>query len=114
MRIRHGLLLTIGSGCVILGAVLVVTMIRPQNLSSLGTAELFVIVGLIVMPALTLLSVRHDRSVLKTVVSGGYQHSNPQVRVAHRAHDRGIRIVHHARTGDVGERPEPRSRADAV
>jgi hypothetical protein len=102
-RIRRGLLFTIGTGCLVLGMVLIVTMIRPETLSSLGTAELAAMVSLIAMPALTMLSIRHDRNVLKSLALLSYQQASTSSRVAHRAHDRGSRVVHHARAIDSVE-----------
>lgn len=102
-RIRRGLLTAIGCGCLILGVVLVITMVRPETLQSLGTAELSTIVGLIAMPVLTMLSLKYDQTVVKSATSVIYQQSKTQTRVAHSAHDRGSRAAHHARITDLGD-----------
>ena len=88
MRIRRGLLLLVGCGCVMLGMVLVVTVIRPEALSTLGTAELGAIVSLVVLPIVTMLTIRYERSVLSRSMVGGYKESAESVRVSHAAHDR--------------------------
>lgn len=88
MRIRRGLLLVVGCGCVVLGMALVVTMIRPETLSALGTAELGAIVSLVVLPIVTMLTIRYERSVLSCSKISGYNESIEGVRVSHAAHDR--------------------------
>jgi hypothetical protein len=106
-RIRRGLLVAIGSGCLVLGLVLVVTVIRPETLGTLSTAELAAIVGLITLPALTMLSLKFDRSVVKAL-----RHANCRQSVlesqslparSHSAHTRGFRTVRHARLSDSTE-----------
>lgn len=99
-RLRRGLLVTIGCGCLILGAVLIVTMVRPETLQSLGTLELAAIVGFVVMPALTLLSIRYDRLVVRRVKATGCEQIAMQALITHPARTRGTRVVHHARLNE--------------
>lgn len=99
-RLRRGLLVTIGCGCLILGAVLIVTMIRPETLQSLGTLELAAIVGFVVMPAFTMLCIRYDRLVVKRVKTTGCDQVVVHAPVAHPARTRGTRVVHHARLNE--------------
>lgn len=115
-RVRRGVLFSIGSGCFILGMVLIATLVRPDTLQKLGTLELAVIVGFITLPALTLVSIRNDRKTVRSFTSSSY----PEVvcvesvapdqitRVAHVAHDRGSRATLHVRpsesvTQDMGQ-----------
>ncbi len=128
-RVRFGSLLVVGWGCVVLGMVLVVTMIRPETLRSMGTAELWVIVSLIALPMLTLLALRYERSVLNRAFSDGYQQAvskgkmvkgkeNEQsVRIAHAAHDRSEKANHsslHPTTHSAPHAPaQPGSRTGA-
>ena len=106
-RIRCGLLVAIGSGCLTLGLVLVVTVIRPETLGTLSTAELAAIVGLITLPALTMLSLKFDRSVVKALKHADYIRStsepHPFPARSHSAHARGFRAVRHARLSDSTE-----------
>ncbi len=111
-RLRRGLLVTIGCGCFILGAVLIVTMIRPETLQTLGTLELAAIVGFVVMPALTMICIRYDRLVVKRVQSIGCEQAAVQATVAHPARSRGMRVVHHARLND--DIKKPRDSAEAA
>lgn len=106
-RIRRGLLVFIGGSCMVLGIVLMITMVRPETLGSLRTAELWAIVGLIVMPAFTMLCVRYDLAIVKTAKPASYQQISTPSRVAHTAHDRGSRSAHHARMVDSAQVTTP-------
>lgn len=97
MRIRRGLLLVVGSGCVVLGMVLVITMIRPETLSTLGTAELGAIVSLVLLPIITLLAVRYERSTLSRSKRTNYREisieNDERDPVSHAAHDRSDKAI---------------------
>ena len=102
-RVKRGLLVAIGCGCVVLGCVLVVTMVRPEMLQTTSTLELGVIVGLVGLPSLTIVSIWFDRSVVSRARTAGcaqnYTNNDSVVHalVAHGAHSRGIRVAHHTR-----------------
>lgn len=105
---------------------LVVTTIRPETLRSMPTAQVWGILGLVIMPALTLFSIRFERKVIGAANKAnaatsarstpenttGYpqfesiaidKQVNEQrpMLVAHAAHDRSSRVVHHTRTLDL-------------
>ncbi|PCI08318.1 hypothetical protein COB72_08560 [bacterium] len=103
-RIRRGLLISIGCGCLMLGFVLSVTIIRSQTLQTMGTAELFAVVGFIVLPGFTFASIRFNRSTPKPVQATGCQQPLAQTRIAHHAHNRSLRSVHHPRAEDHTEK----------
>lgn len=104
-RIRRGLLVTIGAGCLVLGVVLMIVMVRPETLGTLGTAELFAIVALLVMPALTLLSLKYDQAVVKSTQRSSYQQLQSPSSVAHASHSRDLHAARHARVADPGDAP---------
>ena len=103
-RIRRGLLISIGCGCLMLGFALSVTIISSQTLQVMNTAELFAVVGFIVLPGLTFASIRLSRSTMKPVQTTGYQQSSAQIRIAHHAHTRNLRGVHHPKAEDHTEK----------
>jgi len=87
-----------------LGFALSVTIISSQTLQTMGTAELFAVVGFIILPGLTFASVRLSRSTMKPIQTTGYQQSPAQARIAHHAHTRSLRSVHHPRAEDHTEK----------
>jgi hypothetical protein len=104
-RFRHALLYTIGFGCVLLGIVLTITVVRLETLQSQSTTELSAIVGLFALPALTLLSTRLNRSTLKSLPATDYQQKETDLatdgRIAHQAHSRGVRPARHTRVSET-------------
>ena len=103
MRFRRGLLITIGSGCLILGAMLTVTMIRPETLQTMGTLELGAIVGFVVMPVLTMFSIRYDRVIAKRVRLAEEEQVSTQSPIMHDAHVRVLKLERFARLSDTRE-----------
>jgi len=116
-RVRRGLLVSIGFGSLLLGAVLVVTTVSPETLQTMSTIELAGILGLVCMPVLTMLSLAHDRSVVRRASPSVYTidvDNEPASRVRHRSTVRSIpaaRLIHHTRTPEPIEKasPEPAS-----
>tara|TARA_R110002072_G_scaffold42064_5_gene117626 strand:+ start:73255 stop:73722 length:468 start_codon:yes stop_codon:yes gene_type:complete len=112
-RIRRGLLVSIGFGSLLLGAVLVVTTVSPETLQTMSTIELAGILGLVCMPVLTMLSIAHDRTVVKRAASSVYKSvvsGEPAPRVRHRSTARSVpavRLIHHARASDPIEKASP-------
>jgi len=104
VRFRHALLYIIGFGCLLLGLVLTITVVRLETLQSRPTAELSAIVGLIALPMLTLLSIRLNISMIKQAVSKDYAPSYSEgladSRIAHHAHNRRGRDVRHIRVNE--------------
>lgn len=114
-RVRRGVLTAIGVGCFVLGMVLIATLIRPDTLQQLSTLELCAMVGLITLPALTLLSIRYDRKTVRYRASRGYQsdatraqligdpigRTNHATQITHEAHKRTMRGAQHLRASDV-------------
>lgn len=98
---RRGLLTLIGAGCLALGSWLLMTIVRPETLGTLSTAQLLGVVVLIVSPVMTLAAIRYDLFVLKTIGTSVYGvHEKPPGEVcseqrvclaAHEAHDRSMR-----------------------
>lgn len=92
----RGLLTLIGGGCLALGMWLLATIVRPETLGVLSTAQLLGVVVLLVSPVLTLAATRYDLFVLKTIEASVYeddaQLSEQRMRLAtHNAHDRSER-----------------------
>ncbi len=116
-RVRRGLLISIGSGSLILSMTLIATIVRPEKLQTLGTAELMMVLGFLTLPVITLMCIRYDRSIVRSVMKTGCVDlpqcesicepvceslasvSTASLRIAHEAHDRGLSPVHHARLG---------------
>gem|GEM_PF-3166008 len=109
-RVRRGVLFSIGSGCFILGMVLIATLVRPDTLQKLGTLELAVIVGFITLPALTLVSICNDRKTVRSFTTSSYPEfvcsdslaTDQVTRIAHVAHERGSRAALHVRPSESG------------
>ncbi len=112
-RIRRGLLVSIGFGSLLLGAVLMVTAVSPETLQTMSTIELAGILGLVCMPVLTMLSIAHDRTVVKRAAPSVYNtdvSEDPIPRVRHRSTVRSVpaaRLIHHARSPDPNEKASP-------
>ncbi len=108
--LRRAVLGVIGAGCVALGMALTITLVRPETLGMLGTAQLVGIVVLLTTPGLTMLAMRYDRRTLlrrrlATELGSACEAPGAQsplrARVAaHGAHDR--RPVRHARVNEPG------------
>lgn len=112
LQLRRGILLTVGSGCVVLGMVLVVTIIRPETLSTLNTAELGGIVSLIVFPVLTVFAIRYDRSTVSRSLARGYQEPTQDIRVSHTAHNRSGKVNRSKATATT-QTQKPRAHQEA-
>ncbi|MGV6815595.1 MAG: hypothetical protein ACWA5W_11405 [Phycisphaerales bacterium] len=102
-RFRRGVLVCIGSGCVVLGLTLMVTLVRPETLMTLSTAQLGGIIGFVVLPGLTMLAIRYDRAVVKRCVDIDNEIDQAD-RVTHQPHRRGQRMVLHQRSVERTEK----------
>ncbi len=95
---RIGLVCT-GIWCVGLGVWLAGTLIGSSTLASTNTAVLLMIVGVIVLPAVTLIALRQDRKVARRAASmqlvDDHVFTGREV-VAHDRHDRAQRHTTHA------------------
>ncbi|MBL4591334.1 MAG: hypothetical protein JKY96_05180 [Phycisphaerales bacterium] len=97
-RIRRGMLAATGIWCVAFGIGLIGTLVDTGMLSSTNTTALLMIVGVIVLPAATLLTLRQDTKVLGRI---GTQRDDAKAFterpvIAHRRHDRSLRHTVHA------------------
>lgn len=61
-RVRRAGLVTAGAGCLVAGVLLVWRVTRPDVLLGVGTLELAAVVGLLVLPGLTLGALRLERT----------------------------------------------------
>ncbi len=89
--VRRSVLLCTGLWCVGLGIGLVAILVDADMLASTHTAALFMIIGVIVLPALTLLAVRHDtKAKSQTANTQGFDNNvfTDRLVVSHSKHDR--------------------------
>lgn len=113
-RLRRGVLLTIGVGCVALGLVLMGTLVRAETLGTLGTAQLLGIVVLIAGPALSLGALgldrtAHERAAKVWVIADDAPEACAEIRVCvtHDAHPRSPKPAPHARSIEQDGQAQP-------
>ena len=92
---RIGLTCT-GIWCVGLGIGLIGTLVGTDMLGSTNTAALLMIVGVIMLPALTLAAIRQDRKVVGRVAGTQYAETKAFVDRGVVVHDRHERVQRHS------------------
>lgn len=93
-RIRRIALVAIGVWCAGFGIAMIGVLITTDTLGSTNTAALSMIVGVILLPALTLVMIHLDRRVLRRV-SKDQQAALDRSVVAHTRHDRSTKHAAH-------------------
>jgi membrane protein implicated in regulation of membrane protease activity len=93
-RFRRIALVAIGLWCAGFGVAMIGVLITTDTLGSTNTAALSMIVGVILLPALTLVMIHLDRRVLKRVTAE-QECTLDRAVVAHTRHDRSSKHTAH-------------------
>lgn len=97
-RVRRAALIGTGVWCVGFGIAMIGLLIATGSLGTTNTAALFMIVGVIALPAMTLLAIQMDRRTLGRVsaCSGPEQEFVlDRAVVSHDRHDRSVKHANH-------------------